>query len=192
MTGPIILEIEPIGADRFRASVGGREIVASSRVPLCDSARALLAGGHNAGDVIEMHDATGNLLLRAPIGVAAGLTVAETGHGPRLRPWIPFSRERGSPGVAPRDPCARGWPPPRPTHRCQDRPRGDCGEDDDDRLARRPAAPPCRGTRGRRPDRRADRPARSPRLRVELDAIAAYVNRIDAKLARRRNEEPST
>jgi len=60
-----------------------------SRAPFCDGARALLADGTaQATDLLIMrHAGREHAALKAAVGVAAKLTVTETG-GPRFVNWV--------------------------------------------------------------------------------------------------------
>jgi len=81
---------------KFAAFLGERQIVAASRTPFCDGARALLAEGTAApGDLLVMRHAGGEHdALKAAVGVAAKLTVSEetnTGR-PRFVSWTPHPK----------------------------------------------------------------------------------------------------
>jgi hypothetical protein len=84
----IAIVVEPIDCQgHFSAQLAdsGRIIVASSRQPLLDSARALLNAGLPASVRIELwHRGADAWALRAPLRVAAGLNVAETPYGPKF------------------------------------------------------------------------------------------------------------
>ena len=95
----IAIVVEPIDCQgHFSAQLAdsGRIIVASSRQPLLDSARALLNAGLPASVRIELwHRGADAWALRAPLRLAAGLNVAETPYGPKfVRPSPP-----GEPGA---------------------------------------------------------------------------------------------
>jgi hypothetical protein len=77
----------------------GRELVTSSRHPVLDAARVLLGEGCDPATIlISRHAGTGTVSLRAPIGDAAKLTVAEGAlDPPRFRLWKPFISREGSP-----------------------------------------------------------------------------------------------
>jgi hypothetical protein len=68
-------------------------VVARSRTPFLAAARRVLeAFPESADDWIAMrHPNTDDVALRAKVGIAAGLTVEETGDAPRFRPWKPYS-----------------------------------------------------------------------------------------------------
>jgi hypothetical protein len=78
-------EIDP---GRFAASIGDRIIVQSSRQPFLDAARVLVGEGHEPGTMVTMRHAGGTAdAMRAKLGMAAGLTVAETAT--RFARWKP-------------------------------------------------------------------------------------------------------
>src|SRR4029453_5539408 len=76
----------------------GRELVTSSRHPVLDAARVLLGEGCDPATIlISRHAGTSTVSLRAPIGDAAKLTVAEGAlDPPRFRLWKPFISREGS------------------------------------------------------------------------------------------------
>jgi hypothetical protein len=75
-------------AGRFMASLDGRVLVQSSRQPLLDAARVLVGEGHDPGAVVTMrHAGSTTDALRARLGVAARLTVAEAAT--RFAGWKP-------------------------------------------------------------------------------------------------------
>src|SRR5262245_46726042 len=62
--------------DRFSARLDGRLLVKSSRTPFCDAARLLIAEGLDPSCTLVMrHRGSEVDVLRARLGVAAGLTV---------------------------------------------------------------------------------------------------------------------
>ena len=77
---------------KFAAFLGERQIVAASRTPFCDGARALLAEGAAApSDLLIMrHTGSEHDALKAAVGVAAKLTVTESNGPPEFRPWKPM------------------------------------------------------------------------------------------------------
>ena len=78
----IVIEIVPLGAGRYSASVDGAEIVASSRQPFLDAARALLARGTAVGEPIVMRRrGVAADALRSQVSIAAGLRAKEPGTG---------------------------------------------------------------------------------------------------------------
>jgi hypothetical protein len=61
-------------------------ILAQSRTPFCDAARKLLDLGFDPAAMLVMTRAgSATVCLRAPLGVAANLTVEESAHGPVFR-----------------------------------------------------------------------------------------------------------
>jgi hypothetical protein len=84
----------------FRAQLDHRELV-TSRQPFLDSARVLLGEGRDPTTVLVMrHAGSQTESLRATIGAAAKVTVAEGElDPPRLRAWKPFVSREGSPGT---------------------------------------------------------------------------------------------
>jgi len=70
------------------ASLDGRVLVQSSRQPLLDAARVLVGEGHDPSVMVAMRHAGGTAdALRAKLGVAARLTVAEAAT--RFAGWKP-------------------------------------------------------------------------------------------------------
>jgi hypothetical protein len=82
----------------FRAQLGQREL-GTSRQPFLDSARVLLGEGYDPTTVLVMRHTGGQPeSLRATIGAAAKLAVAEGERDPpRFRAWKPFLSREGSP-----------------------------------------------------------------------------------------------
>jgi hypothetical protein len=114
----IAILVEPIDHHgRFRAYADGRMIVASSRQPLLDVARALMSQGHDPLTMLVLrHAGSGIDSLMATIGVAARLTVEERKDGtktPRFAPWKPWERAERSPKIAPRRQPVAGHRPIR-------------------------------------------------------------------------------
>jgi hypothetical protein len=83
----------PRGAGRFQARLDGDDrVLCTSRTPFLTAARKLAAQGHDPGiTLILRHAGSETDSLRAKLGTAASLTVKETGYGPELQPWKPFS-----------------------------------------------------------------------------------------------------
>lgn len=76
----------------------GRAVVKSSTTPFCDAARVLLGLGYSPDTVLVMrHAGSQTEALRAPIGVAAGLEVAE-GY---FRPFRALAERVGKPAEEP-------------------------------------------------------------------------------------------
>jgi hypothetical protein len=93
---------------RFEARLAGTDnlLVASSRQPLVDAARVLIAHGHDPGAAVVMkHRGSDTVALSARLGIAAGLAVDEAGR-PRFTRWMPFFRGAVSLGIAPSDQTA--------------------------------------------------------------------------------------
>jgi hypothetical protein len=85
----IAIVVHPV-ADKpgfFEARLaGGEPVVAASRTPFFDAARRLRDLGMDGAAVLVMRNADSNTeCLRATIGVAAALTVEESGFGPVFR-----------------------------------------------------------------------------------------------------------
>jgi hypothetical protein len=72
---------------RFRASVDGRIVLASSWPPFVDTARVLISEGHDPHTILEMrHAGTDHVSLRGPLWAAARLDVKDAKfvrHRPR-------------------------------------------------------------------------------------------------------------
>jgi hypothetical protein len=77
----------------FDARLGGNgRLLAHSRTPFFDAARALLGDGADpAAWLTMMHAGRDDACLRARLGIAAKLTVEESAHGPVARSWRPAS-----------------------------------------------------------------------------------------------------
>jgi hypothetical protein len=76
---------------RFDAVTDGKVLVAATRQPFLDGARALLAEGANPqATIILKHPGSETVCLRARLGAAAKLTVEESNRGkPTFRRWKP-------------------------------------------------------------------------------------------------------
>jgi hypothetical protein len=86
----MILSVRPAKAGKFEACVSDR-LLCTSRQPLLDAARMLLAEGVDPATPIAMrHEGTGTDSLTSTVGKAAKLTVYETALGPKFGPWVPF------------------------------------------------------------------------------------------------------
>jgi hypothetical protein len=83
------------GEFEARLADNGQIIVASSRQPFLDSARALLNAGYPPSVWIELwHRGADAWGLRALLRVAAGLDVAETPYGPKFVRYRPPTKGR--------------------------------------------------------------------------------------------------
>jgi hypothetical protein len=129
----IILDIEVLGgSDRYRVTHGDRLLLRSSRQPLLDGARRLLAGGVLATEEIGLRRLGGDRIdLRSSVGFAARLMVEEetrTGR-PAFRRWrkLRYNRE-GMPGVSP-PVRLNSHPIPSHTPSAKIAPRGSVSED---------------------------------------------------------------
>jgi hypothetical protein len=92
-----------LGAGQFDARCDGEVIVARTRAPLLDSARALLAAGRDPDTIAVMRHAGSDIdALTARIGIAARFYVEESAHGPVLR-----CVRKASPGAVDRPPIAQ-------------------------------------------------------------------------------------
>jgi hypothetical protein len=77
------IDLSPAADDRARMSYGGIDM-GTSRQPLLDAARKLLNEGlAMPQDRIETWRGT-TFCLGASVGIAANMTVRETGYGPRF------------------------------------------------------------------------------------------------------------
>jgi hypothetical protein len=89
---PLLIVVEPVGhRGRFRAGLDGRVLVASSRTPFCDAARALLTEGFDAATLMR-HAGSATNALTATMGGAAQSTVEEGDRVPYFRRWRPSPR----------------------------------------------------------------------------------------------------
>jgi hypothetical protein len=97
----ICLTVSPTRAGMFEALIDGRPIC-TSRQPLLDAARVLLAEGFDPDTYLVMrHVGSADDSLSASLGIAAQLTVEHTAYGkPVLRPY------RGSLGIETAPPTA--------------------------------------------------------------------------------------
>jgi hypothetical protein len=99
--GPLTIDVFPASDSigRFAAWLNGRRLCVS-RQPFVDSARILIGEGHGLDAILEMrrHSAP-SWDMRATVGMAAQLDVAETPYGPK------FVRHR--PPVKPGEDCNR-------------------------------------------------------------------------------------
>lgn len=94
-TEPAAIEItvtpcQPHSRGRFVARLGDRVLVKSTRQPLLDAARILLAEGADpAARIVMRHVGADHAALASTVGQAAKLTVVERDHGnrPVLEPW---------------------------------------------------------------------------------------------------------
>jgi len=69
----------------------GRKLLSSSRQPLLDTARVLLAEGVPPETSNAMqHKGSATIAMTSTVGEAAKLTVEEESDGPRFRKWRPF------------------------------------------------------------------------------------------------------
>jgi hypothetical protein len=92
---------------KFDARLGDRMLVHATRQPFLDGCRALLDElGADPDATVELNHASWDTVsLRAKIGVAAKLTVAERAHGnaPRFERWTPGPLSGGEAPVAQTD-----------------------------------------------------------------------------------------
>jgi hypothetical protein len=101
---PIItITVSPLEAPGlFEIRLAGRPLCQASRVPFCDAARRLLELGFQPSATVVMRSPGSTVdRLRASLGVAALLTVAEGRGAPRFRRWKPIPLREGSPQIAP-------------------------------------------------------------------------------------------
>ena len=88
---------------KFNAMLGDLLLVGSTRQPLLDGARHLLALGYPPDTAVVMrHAGSGIDSLRSTMGAAAALTVDETGT-PRFARWKPYLAEAVAAPIAPND-----------------------------------------------------------------------------------------
>ena len=95
MTRPLLIVIAETSQRRGKFSAhlpDGRELLSSSRQPLLDAARVLLAEGIPPETPIAMqHKGSATIALSSTVGEAAKLTVKERPNGPKFSKWEPFS-----------------------------------------------------------------------------------------------------
>ena len=94
MTHPLPIVIEETSQRRGKFSVhlgDGRKLLSSSRQPLLDAARVLLAQGIPPDTPLAMqHKGSATIAMTSTVGEAAKLTVKEEPNGPKFRKWEPF------------------------------------------------------------------------------------------------------
>lgn len=92
----------PMRPGYFEARLAERVLCAATRSPFLDGCRRLLVLGHDPGAYVVMRGLHSSIdRLRARLGTAGRLTVAEGDHTPRFRPWKPLPLREGSPPIAP-------------------------------------------------------------------------------------------
>jgi hypothetical protein len=99
-----LVVVSPNGAPGcFSATVNDRLMVLSSRVPLLDACRALLAEGADANSWVIMRHAGSNIdAMRAKLGIAAKSTVEDDRLGrPNFRRWRGLRSAGGGSPIAP-------------------------------------------------------------------------------------------
>jgi hypothetical protein len=96
----IAITVTPDKSGRYRACVEAeQEPLCVSRQPFLDSARKLLARGHDPQTMLIMRWAGAkDWALRGPLGVAAKLTVDE--HNGTFAEWKAYSRSAVPPKIA--------------------------------------------------------------------------------------------
>ena len=98
MTHPLLIVIEETSQWRGKFSahlLDGRKLLSSSRQPLLDAARVLLAQGIPPETPLAMqHKGSATIAMTSTVGEAAKLTVEEEPGGPRFRKWRPFPASR--------------------------------------------------------------------------------------------------
>src|SRR5262249_6843783 len=95
LLGTVVIEIAPSFDHRghrlpgkFDAFLSEEEIATATKTPFCCAARALIMRGWPPDTILVMrHRGSAIESLRAPIGVAARLTVREDRCGPRFDVW---------------------------------------------------------------------------------------------------------
>ena len=100
MTHPLLIVIEETSQRRGKFSahlLDGRKLLSSSRQPLLDAARVLLAEGIPPETPIAMqHKGSATIAMTSTVGEAAKLTVKEEPNGPKFRKWEPFPAVRSA------------------------------------------------------------------------------------------------
>ena len=100
MMRPLLIVIEETSErrGRFSAHLGdGRKLLSSSRQPLLDAARVLLAEDTPPETPIAMqHKGSATIAMTSTVGQAAELTVKEKPNGPKFRKWEPFPAVRSA------------------------------------------------------------------------------------------------
>lgn len=100
--------VTPAPTGRYQSRLDGDDrVLCISGTPFFDAARKLVAQGHDYDTILLLrHEGSETECLRAKLGMAASLTVEETGYGPQLRRWKPFSTLAVPPSIAPNDQVA--------------------------------------------------------------------------------------
>jgi hypothetical protein len=88
---PLVITLESRGGDKFDALFNGRRIIAASRQPIGEAARAL----HHLGYADELvlvvwHRGANHEAIRGPLGVWRRLRIRDGRGGPRFAKWEPF------------------------------------------------------------------------------------------------------
>ena len=100
MTRPLRIVIEETSQRRGKFSAhlpDGCKLLSSSRQPLLDAARVLLAEGIPPETPIAMqHKGSATIAMTSTVGAAAKLTVKEKPNGPKFRKWEPFPAVRSA------------------------------------------------------------------------------------------------
>src|SRR5215813_3788937 len=93
-THPLLIVIEETSQRRGKFSAHllyGRKLLSSSRQPLLDAARVLLAQGiPPEPPLARQHKGSATIAMTSTVGEAAKLTVEQEPGGPRFRKWRPF------------------------------------------------------------------------------------------------------
>ena len=100
MTRPLRIVIEETSQRRGKFSAhlpDGCKPLSSSRQPLLDAARVLLAEGIPPETPIAMqHKGSATIAMTSTVGEAAKLTVKEKPNGPKFEKWEPFPAVRSA------------------------------------------------------------------------------------------------
>lgn len=81
--------IHPTAPNRYDVYHDGNLICRTSRTPLLDAARTLLASGADPEATLSMRRAVGPVAMSGKVGILAGFTVRDDDRGVRFEPYRP-------------------------------------------------------------------------------------------------------
>jgi len=94
----LVIDITAIGRGRFDASFGGSLIVAASKQPISEAARALhRIGFPDDAELVARHAGADHYAMRGLLGVWRQVRIREDRGVPRFVPWEPFPSRRVGP-----------------------------------------------------------------------------------------------
>ena len=94
----LVIDLTAIGRGHFDASFGGSLIVAASKQPISEAARALhRIGFPDDAELVARHAGADHYAMRGPLGVWRKVRFREDRGSPRFVPWEPFPSRRVRP-----------------------------------------------------------------------------------------------